>query len=342
MKTLEEVIQNRTKLVNKLAGLGAEGQGQTKLFDDAEMDGVVVLSDELAMRYLEANYVNNTHLAPNRLPGMGGSAGDVVTYQDQTCLTMHWVITLVNFYILHCMREYEGQEENMGQALQSMAHQLSNELRGSVRIHEGILQVTFATGGATMHTYHSSDDLQDAMPSGNDLFGVAAEAGNLPRVSRFGGGSWPGQHYFMLLPKLSFFPLAQERVDTDAELCKLWEEVCTNDGSKEDRDKKSTAWFNATLDLKNEIVKEVVPRLVTERVLGFHIDMKTKNNVALMRPVVAESVVSQESVLIERNGLNIVRAPFSAFLLEDGPNLGEIDSVFGGSQFIEPHEAAHK
>ncbi|MBI4049973.1 MAG: hypothetical protein HY398_00820 [Candidatus Doudnabacteria bacterium] len=169
---------------------------------------------------------------------------------------------------------------------QSFMNELRRETghKGFPRVRNGMLlfNTPAASGGATMHTYNPSDDVEDIVPSQNDLFMIAMQAGNVPGAMHIGGGSCQGEHYWMLPPRTPFFPRVQERVNADPELNRVWGEVAQFGGTKAEKFTGSSEWLKATQEIKDDVIKEVVPELIGQRVLGFHVDMnrRTQNRVA--------------------------------------------------------------
>lgn len=412
MQTLSEVLEGSEKVVRAVQAEGnARGMGGMKLFDSTRMDGCVVFPDNIAARYLEANYTVNTHLVPHRLPGMGLSVGDIVTHEGKTYLTMDVGVMAANVAALHLIRphevryvEWREKDDELNKQLRNLigrvqlhdnkcfgieelrtftrtssavgwsdvgtpspeflkamktlsrrllcqkkkgmkklakeASMLVSDLKpytvfqevmvnirkeaghkGFPRVRNGMLSFTTpaASGGATLHTHMPSDDFSDAFPSGNDLFIVAAQAGNIP-VCHIGGGSLTGEHYFMLPPRAPFFKVAQERLDNDAGLNALWQKLSkVSDFSSR---KRAFEWTQAVNPLLSGVVKDVVPELVMERVLGLHVDMAKERRVALVRPVVSESHFASHETAIRSRNLSVIRP-----LLDD--LLGDLGNGYG-------------
>ena len=414
MQTLCDVIENRGELLRCLEIIRDQRQSSFNVFNSVDMDAVVVLSDLVAQRYLELNYVYDTHFAPGRLSGIGLSTSDIITHEGKTYLTVNLSVMGSNVAALHLLREHDllyvewhNRREEMEDKIMDFLHKvydlrsdffgieelklfvgfespvgwsdvgtpsidfikilemfsetliqrrkkgmrplarLSRSLASELwpysifqdfmkklrteighkefpRVKNGMLQFNTpaASGGAVMHTHNPSDDLHKAMPSYNDLFLVASQAGNTG-VTHIGHGSVKGEHYFMLPPMGHFFSLVQEQVDVDLGLAELWEEVS---GSKEKLKPGLKRWFEATKGIKEVVVKEIVPKLVEERVLGFHVDMVSKKGVALLRPVVSESHLQRHASSV--NGLQVLHKNFVSVLVETGKGYGEIKSVF--------------
>lgn len=412
MQTLRDVVENRGELLWRMEAIRDE-RSSIRIFDSVEMDGVVVLSNINAQRYLEFNYVYDTHFVPNRLPGIGLSTGDIITHEGGMYLTVNFSVMEANVAALHLLREHDllyvewhnrrEEMEEMFLAFLKKVHAVTNdyfgieefklfagfkssvgwsdvgtpsvdflkvldmfsemmiqrrkkgmrelarnssflsfELRpystfqdfmkdlrtktrhkGFPRVQNGMLQFNTpaASGGAVMHTHNPSDDLYMAMPSYGDLFIVASQAGNTG-VTHLGSGSITGEHYFMLPPMSPFFSLVQEQVDVDSGLVEEWERIS---GSEEKLNLGFKEWFDKTRGIKEQVVKEIVPGLVEERVLGFQVDMVSKKGVALLRPVVSESHLQRHTGSI--NGLQVLRKNFVSVLAETPKGYGELKSV---------------
>ncbi len=415
MQTLSEVVRNRSKIEAAIGERGEEGFAGTKLFHTVRMDGVVIFTDDIACRYLEANYKMNTHLVPHRLPGVGLSTGDIKTHEGKTYLTVDFNVMVANCFALHLIRPHEAryvewteQAESYNREIKSLigAVQLadascfgikelatfthttspvgwsdvgtpSSELltaltglaghlirrrkkgmrklshtasmlvsrlkpysafedvmshirkeaghKGFPRVHNGMLtlNVPAASGGATLHTHQPSDDLLSAIPSSNDLTLIAAQAGTIP-LMHIGAGSLEGEHYFMLPPKSPFFARAQEKLDADNRLDTLWQVL----GSRREfaSQRVLSEWLKETAPLKGEVIKDVVPGLVAERVLGLHVDLRTQKGTALVRPVVAESHFNAHRDAATH--LTAIRPEFSDMLGCIGDTYGTVSSVF--------------
>ena len=216
--------------------------------------------------------------------------------------------------------------------------------KGFPRINNGMLlfSTPAASGGATMHNYNPADDFTEAMPSRNDLFIIAIQAGNLGgRMIHIGAGSRSGEHYFMLLPRSPFFSRVQAEVDDSQELNDLWKKtVCSSDDINEVTN--ASEWSGATADIKRQVLEDVVPQLIEERAIGWHIDMNTEKGTALMRPVVSEAHYEKEREKVEEYGLAIIRPNFEALLTKIGNEYGELNSVFSTPESVDKNPASMK
>lgn len=190
--------------------------------------------------------------------------------------------------------------------------------KGYPVIREDMIRLTSptASGGANMHTGTVSDDINDAIPQGDGLFMVAIQAGAFANMQHFGTGSIPGQHYWLLPPRTPFFELVQKEVDSDSNLQKLWKKVSRRVGSGSSYWARSAEWEEATEAIKTKVARQVIPELISQRVLGFHLDMNEKPNVALIRPVVANSLFMADPSLVEQNGLTVIRPGYTDLLGE--------------------------
>src|SRR5687768_6102049 len=79
-----------------------------RLYDTAEMDGVVVWPDAVALRFLELNYTFGTHFMPNGLPGIGETTADLISGDGKTSLILPIESALANVVALHLVRQEEG------------------------------------------------------------------------------------------------------------------------------------------------------------------------------------------------------------------------------------------
>lgn len=420
LQTLFDVLGQKDRLLAEMIEKSGAGT-DFEYFNSTEMDGVVVLGDEIAKRFLEHNYTLDTHIAPHRLPGTGLSVSDILTHEGRTYLTLNLLVMISNVTALHLMRQHDEtyvkwseQRDATNERVRRLIEQLRlinddcfgfdefkrfeeltspvgwsdvgtpspefikatsdlakllmrrrkkgmrslartasviadelapysifREFMQTLRkdtghkrfplVHDGML--TFSTpaasGNATMHTHNPSDDVNDAMPSTNDLFVIAMQSGRFQNMTHFGSGSVPGEHYWMLPPRSPYFPEVQKRVDDDPELNRLWTELSRFDGDRAQALKQASVWTRATLGVKSEVAKSVVPDLIGQRVLGFHVDMNTRSGTALLRPVVAEAHYQAHADIVKANGLEVIKPPFFALLAEDNQGYGELPSIFG-------------
>lgn len=186
-----------------------------------------------------------------------------------------------------------------------------------------------ASGGASMHSHCASDDVTNALPSEGDLILIAAGAGIWENVTHLGHGKLQGEHYIMLVPRTPFFETVRQRVDEDAEIVATWEKMKNfGEVQRETLSERVHEWLKLTQSIKNAVIREVVPRLITERVLGFHVDLIHRRGTALLRPVVAESHLVAYPHLIERAMLSVIRPPIESTLACVGNHYGQVKSVF--------------
>lgn len=144
--------------------------------------------------------------------------------------------------------------------------------KGFPGIKDSLIQFnTPATSAAAvMHSCIPNDKLDYSSLSSNSLMLIAAQAGNLLNTMHIGAGSIKGEHYFMHPPRSEFFTAVQGKFDGDSDLKNLWQD---RDYSLFEGDIQAVAaaameWRHACLDAKCEVIKDVVPGIVSGRVLG--------------------------------------------------------------------------
>jgi hypothetical protein len=76
------------------------------------------------------------------------------------------------------------------------------------------------------------------------------------------------------------------------------------------------------------VVKEIVPAIVSERVLGFHVDLNSRKETALIRPIISESYFAKERGAVKDSGLGVINPGFSDLLFETSKGYGKVKSVF--------------
>lgn len=408
IKDLASALNSKDMIVQQLLKNGT-GKGGANWFAEAEMDGIVVLDDVVASKFLEAYYVYDTHIAPGMLPGGGMTIGDVFNNGEDVYMTFHIGVAEGNTAAMHYMRQYENlyfewtakrkdcnrqvkelveqakalnskcfgirsiaefnhiggyvgfddilcpSSEFVGdlnelasklsrarqkgfRALARTSQALAQELspytvfsgvfknirknhKGLPIYHDGMMGVSSptASGGANLHTGTVSDDLTMAIPGGSGLSMVAIQAGNFSNMQHFGTGSRPGEHYWLLPPKTPFFELTQALIEADSSLLKSWKNLSVKLGTGKGKTYwvKSGRWSQVTRQIKQNVAREVIPTLIGERVLGFHIDMNQKPFTALIRPVISNSSFERNSDLITQSQLQVIRPGYKDLLVED-------------------------
>jgi hypothetical protein len=182
-----------------------------------------------------------------------------------------------------------------------------------------------ASGGCSLYFVGAGEDIKRAVPNHSTLMMAGAEIGTMgANITYISGGSTKGQRQVMMAWKTPFFPRVQELVDGDESLVSLWQEL-TEAGCPLDRFQE---WTKASMEPKRQGIKEVVPSLVSERVLGLVLDMNGEGRTARLRPIVSESVAAAHESLLKENRLEIQRSPIDAVLVKDRDGLYGFHSVF--------------
>jgi hypothetical protein len=188
-----------------------------------------------------------------------------------------------------------------------------------------VLNAPAASGGASVHTNNAGDDLRSALPNQNDFLMVGGQAGTL-EIAHIGGGKLQGESYIMLPPQSTFFADVKAKVDSDEELKQKWAEVSHSVSLLH----ASDDWTVATMPCKQAVVKEIVPGLIQNRVLGFHLDLMTGKSTRTMhlRPVIAEAAFLASQDVISRYGCDVLRRNWQDVLIETSDSYGKLRSVF--------------
>lgn len=199
----------------------------------------------------------------------------------------------------------------------------TNHHKGTPRINEyGHLVLTSpsASGGASFHTQPAGDDLLYSLPGSEAMFIIGSQAGVTGAV-HIGGGKLKGVHYVFLPAATPFFAMVQAEVDGDPGLARAWQELGEGD-------EKYHEWDQLIAPIKQKIIREVVPRLMRDRVLGFKIDLVSQFGVCLVSPVVASSYLEAHREFVDESGLEVVQFGVAGFVLESGEGYGFPKSVF--------------
>ncbi len=129
--------------------------------------------------------------------------------------------------------------------------------------------------------------------------------------------------------RLTKFPLFLTRLSlvlhNDA-LNRQWDELASADSFA--TPEQAGLWTKATAETKWEVIKETVPVVVSERVLGLHVDMTQEERVALVRPVVADCHLRQHQDAVRDSGLSVYHKSFDGLLGQSGKNYCSMKSVF--------------
>jgi hypothetical protein len=124
MKTLPDVLNSHDIICPWVMERGKPKDAPAPLFTRVQMDGVVVLSDQLALRYLEQSYVMNTHFAPGCKPGAGLTTGDVIWHDSRPHLTIDLAAIQRDMAALHFTRKLEPLYVQWCERRNDLSHRL--------------------------------------------------------------------------------------------------------------------------------------------------------------------------------------------------------------------------
>lgn len=211
-------------------------------------------------------------------------------------------------------------------ALEKIMHNLRKDThhKGIPIIEDGMLKfgTPAASGGANWHA-RADNNSAEVIPNHNNLFLVATQAGNTFMDYLYGAGHKSGQHGFMFVPRNPFFQLAQEKINASKELVDLQCKVLDWD-SADKCFELSSEWTKATTPIKQEVIREVVPKIVTEQVLGFYVDMTSEKMIALVSPIISESHLAEKGDF----GFPVFKQKYADLLFEFSEGYGKSPSVF--------------
>ncbi|PCI28189.1 hypothetical protein COB55_04150 [Candidatus Wolfebacteria bacterium] len=205
-----------------------------------------------------------------------------------------------------------------------------NELRNQCN-HKGVpfikdgmvrMSAPAASGGASLHNMGASDDLLHSMPNRSSFMIVSGQT-SMGKITHLGGGRTKGEHFTMRIPQTPFFSMVQEKVASNKKLSDLWQS-----SSQGDDDKAVEQWTMELLPIENEIIKKVVPDMVSTQVLGLHFDLRSAEGVAKLHPVIAESCLENNTDAVKKHGVAVIRKSIEKVLGMSGDNTYLIPSVF--------------
>lgn len=208
------------------------------------------------------------------------------------------------------LRPYCDLPETLGGFRNQIRH------KGIPIIKAGMISTTqpAASGGASIHTHVTGDDVGNALPSSKDMFIIAAQAGAIG-VMHIGGGNVTGEHIILIPPRTPFFDMVQEAVDDSSELKDLWQEI--KDKTRDEfLEKAVSSWVNTTREIKEQAIARVVPDIISSRVLGFHVDLKSERRVAQLHPIVSECAIPANKEMLKKYKWEILTRDVDSVLLE--------------------------
>jgi hypothetical protein len=314
-QSLADIVNARTDIVAALDR--ARGCEPLTLFDSARIETVAVIPTTVALRYVEAMYVYATHLVPHELPGVGEIIGDAVTHEGKTYWTVNVGAATTTQAALQLHRCGMSDEE--------LWRRLGHKGRPHV-IGDMLVFTTPAwSGGASMHSHTPNDDVTLCLPSGNDLMILASQAGAIP-IPHFGGGNWKGKHIIWSLPSTPFFSAVQDRIDADYPLAEKWQKVYQSPGEPI---AAAFGWCTEiTRPHKNEVIRAVVPELVSNRILGLFLDLTREHRILHILPVVSCEHLSENREVVDAASFRVEEQVVDGVVLEVGNSCGFFSSVF--------------
>ncbi len=339
--TVQDVFGQSNAVVERMDknwhGEGDRKSGMGAPYDWVGVECISLLPDDVALRLVEALYINNTHFVPGHLPGNAMAIGDIVDHQRAEYMTVNLGVMNSNVTMLHAARAFEArciEKANAGREAAESFPELDQELRelrhkhghkGHPYVDNGIfaLNAPAASGGASWHSVICNDDVMTAVPQHSTLFIVGAQAGRLG-IQHIGAGHVVGKHFVLVLPKEPLLAI-QARINADPALVKLWPEVQEVDA------KLNTVlqWDEATRAHKQDVVRAVARQIIRERALGFHIDLTVGARGARLSPVCAEAHCAEHmNELVDKD---FRFHAFDDFLAEVKDGYGRMSSVFDRS-----------
>ena len=179
------------------------------------------------------------------------------------------------------------------------------------------------SGLASLHNKNADDDLMGAMPNRTDFFMVSGQT-SYAQVQHFGGGKVQGENFVMLVPKTPYFKTVQNRIGADESFMEAWRKVI----EIEDGSEAMFEWLAKTQAVKGEAVKEIVPGLIAERVLGINMNLNDEPGTALLRPIIAESALKGNEEFLAASNIRIIRKEVETVLVRTSTGYGSLRSVF--------------
>ncbi len=203
---------------------------------------------------------------------------------------------------------------DLPETLEGFRNQISH--KGIPIIRDGMIRTNkpATSGGASIHTHGAGDDVSCVLPNANDMFIIATQAGTIG-VSHFGGGNVTGEHIIFCPPRTPFFKLVQEAIDVNSELKDIWQDLKDKtDG--EFLEEAVGIWLDITKEIKEQVMVEVVPDIISKRVLGFHVDLKSERRVAQLHPVVSECAIQINEEMINKHKWEILNKEVDSVVIE--------------------------
>ena len=107
IRSLRDVVESCVDLLAQMDSVNMALPPPARCYETSRMDGVRVLPDAVALRFLELNYVFGTHFVPGGLSAVGEAAADFVECGGATYLSLSLSGLLWNCTAFHVLRRAE-------------------------------------------------------------------------------------------------------------------------------------------------------------------------------------------------------------------------------------------